>query len=194
MKRKKEWYFVSKIVLTYCEKKMFLWSRKTFEIRGWRSRICKTFVITRTIFSNSKRSEQFLKQNAFLTCSWRFLRSNRLCRTTTIVRQLIFQRLFSQKNIYRDPSILPSLFGTSGVIMSSTSWLLGTSLVSGTWKVKLVEINRLPLIEFIKTVKDDVLSKWSIIDPKKAIKVHFKYIKWVQKLEKNEMTSILDDL
>ena len=42
------------------------------------------------------------------------------------------------KKIYRDPSILPSLFGTSGVIMSSTSWLLGTSLVSGTCKVKLV--------------------------------------------------------
>ena len=28
---------------------------------------------------NSERSEQFLvKQNAFLTCSWRFLRSNRI--------------------------------------------------------------------------------------------------------------------
>ena len=31
-----KWYFVAKIVLTYCEKKMFLWSGKTFEIRGWR--------------------------------------------------------------------------------------------------------------------------------------------------------------
>ena len=69
------------------------------------------------------------------------------------------QKNIFTKNIYRDPSILPSLFGTSGVIMSSTSWLLGTSLVSGTWKVKLVEVNRLSLFEFIKTGKDDVLSK-----------------------------------
>ena len=28
----KIWYFVTKIVLTYCVKKMFQWSRKTFEI------------------------------------------------------------------------------------------------------------------------------------------------------------------
>ena len=36
------------------------------------------FEITRTIYSNSERSEQFLKQNAPLTYSWRFLRSNTL--------------------------------------------------------------------------------------------------------------------
>ena len=35
----------------------------------------REFEITRTIYSNSKRSEQFLKQNVFLTCSWIFLRS-----------------------------------------------------------------------------------------------------------------------
>ena len=33
---------------------------KTFETCGWRPRICKTFEITRTIYSNSERSEQFL--------------------------------------------------------------------------------------------------------------------------------------
>ena len=44
-----KWYFVTKIVLTYCEKKLFQRSRKTFEIRGWRARICKIFEITRTI-------------------------------------------------------------------------------------------------------------------------------------------------
>ena len=64
---------VAKIVLTYCEKKLFYWSRKTFEIRGWRLRFCKNLEITRTIYSNSERSKQFLKQNAFLTLSWRFL-------------------------------------------------------------------------------------------------------------------------
>ena len=56
----RKWYFVTKIVLTYCEKKLFLWSRKTFVIRGWRSRICKIFEITRKIYSNSERSEQSL--------------------------------------------------------------------------------------------------------------------------------------
>ena len=30
------------------------------------------------IYSNSEKSEQFFKQNAFSTCSWRFLRSNQL--------------------------------------------------------------------------------------------------------------------
>ena len=44
--------------------------------RGWRLKICKIFEITRTIYSNSKRLVQFLRQNAFLTYSWRFLRSN----------------------------------------------------------------------------------------------------------------------
>ena len=52
--------------------------RKTLEIRGWRPRICKFFEITITIYSNSERSEQFLLTNAFLSCCWRFLRSNEL--------------------------------------------------------------------------------------------------------------------
>ena len=60
-----KWYFVTKIVLTYCGKKFFYWSRKTFEIRGWRPRICKNFEITRTIYSNSERSEQFLVIECF---------------------------------------------------------------------------------------------------------------------------------
>ena len=38
----------------------------------------KVFEITRTIYSNSERSDKFWKQNVFLTCSWRFLRSNML--------------------------------------------------------------------------------------------------------------------
>ena len=60
-----KWYFVAKIVLTYCEKKMFEWSRKTFESRGWKPRICKSFEITRTICSKSERSEQFLVTECF---------------------------------------------------------------------------------------------------------------------------------
>ena len=69
-----QWYFVSQIVLTYSEKKK---CSNVFENLEWRPRIGKTFEITRTVYSNSERSEQFLKQNAFLTCSWRFLRSNK---------------------------------------------------------------------------------------------------------------------
>ena len=45
--------------------KLFLWSRKSFEIRGWRSRICKHFEITITIYLNSEstifKTECFFK-------------------------------------------------------------------------------------------------------------------------------------
>ena len=54
---KREWYFVTKIVLW---EKIVLVIKKFFEILGWRPRICKIFEITRTIYSNSERSEQFL--------------------------------------------------------------------------------------------------------------------------------------
>ena len=50
-KRKPEhWYFVTKIVLTYCEKKIVLVMEKN----------CKIFDITRTIYSNSERSKKVL--------------------------------------------------------------------------------------------------------------------------------------
>ena len=45
--------------------KIVLVIEKTFEIRGWRSRICKKIEITRTIYSNSERSEQFLVTECF---------------------------------------------------------------------------------------------------------------------------------
>ena len=45
--------------------KLFQWSRKTFEIRGWRPRICKNFEITRKMYSNSERSEEFLVTECF---------------------------------------------------------------------------------------------------------------------------------
>ena len=49
--------------------KLFLWSKKPFEIRGWRPRICKFFEFTRTIYSIIGRLEQFLVTECFLTCS-----------------------------------------------------------------------------------------------------------------------------
>ena len=48
----------------------------------WNSRLkaenLKFFEITRTIYSSSERSEQFLVTECFLTCSWKFLISNKL--------------------------------------------------------------------------------------------------------------------
>ena len=72
-KGKRGWYFITKLVLTYCEKKMFKWSRKTFEIRGWRPRICKIFEITRTIYSYSERSEKKLVTERFFNLFLEFL-------------------------------------------------------------------------------------------------------------------------
>ena len=49
MKNDTNWYFVTKIVLTYCEKKNSS-DREKLEI-------------TRTIYLKSERSDQFFKQN-----------------------------------------------------------------------------------------------------------------------------------
>ena len=55
-----QWYFVFKTVLTYCEKKLFRWFFRSLE------------KIIRTV----KRQYNILNPTAFLTCSWRFFRSN----------------------------------------------------------------------------------------------------------------------
>jgi hypothetical protein len=47
-----------------------------FEAEG--REFAKFLEITRTIYSNSERSEQVLVTECFLTCPWRFLRSNKL--------------------------------------------------------------------------------------------------------------------
>ena len=54
---KLSWYTVRKKCSSEWEKKN--------DIRGWRPRICKNFEITRTIHSNSERSEQFLVTECF---------------------------------------------------------------------------------------------------------------------------------
>ena len=51
---------------------------KILQILSLQPRISKNFEITRTIYSNSERSVQFLKQTDFLTCPWRFLKYNTL--------------------------------------------------------------------------------------------------------------------
>ena len=45
-----------------------------FEAEGGRE-FAEFFDIIRAIYSNSERSKQFLKRNAFLSCSWWLLRS-----------------------------------------------------------------------------------------------------------------------
>ena len=67
-----KWYFVSKIVLTFSEKTFFLRSRVFLEIQV-KAKNLHIFEITRSIFLNSERWEQLLKQNTFLTCYWKFL-------------------------------------------------------------------------------------------------------------------------
>ena len=63
-KARLKWCFVSKIVLTCCEKK------KCFSDRE------KTIEINRTIYSNCERSEQFLKPNTFQLFTWGSLQSD----------------------------------------------------------------------------------------------------------------------
>ena len=82
---KKKWYFVTKIVLTYCEKKLSWWSRKTFEIQGWRPRIFRILEITWTIYSNCERSEQFLVTECFFNL---FLEISQISKNRTIIIQI----------------------------------------------------------------------------------------------------------
>ena len=48
---KDNWYFVTKIVLTYCEKKMFWWSKKKIKFEAEGREFAKNFQTTRTISS-----------------------------------------------------------------------------------------------------------------------------------------------
>ena len=61
---------VSSTNLVFCyqncsELRDFFSFSSEWEIRGWRLRICKSFEITWTIYSNSERSEQFLVTECF---------------------------------------------------------------------------------------------------------------------------------
>ena len=67
-----KWYFVSKIVWPTVKKNVLL----KFEAEGLR--FCISFEITRKFIQTEI---QFLKQNAFLTSFWRFLRSTKYNRT-----------------------------------------------------------------------------------------------------------------
>ena len=83
-----KWHFVSKIVLTYCEKKLFWLPRKT-------------------IYLNREMSEQFLKENTFLNLFLEvFWRSDKLAQLEQIIgikilqEQVIKETIFSLRNIH----------------------------------------------------------------------------------------------
>ena len=62
-------YFVTKIVLTYCENNCSSDREKRLTLESEGQEFAKNFEITITIYSNSARSEQFLVTQCFLTCS-----------------------------------------------------------------------------------------------------------------------------
>ena len=59
------WYFVTKIVLTYCEKNCSSDQEKVLKFEAEGREFCKNFEITRIICSNSERSEQFSVTECF---------------------------------------------------------------------------------------------------------------------------------
>ena len=72
------WYFVTKIVLTYCEKKLLVLEKNFWNSRLKAKNLQKLFEITRTIYLKSERSKQFLVTEGFFNCSWKFYIFDRL--------------------------------------------------------------------------------------------------------------------
>ena len=58
-------FWFQKLFLPTVRKNWSIEKEKCLEIRGWRLKICKDFMITRIIYLNGGRSEQFLKQNTY---------------------------------------------------------------------------------------------------------------------------------
>ena len=66
-------YFVSKIVLTYFEKNLFLWLIETFSYLRLKGKCFQNFEITATIYSNSESSEKNCDRILFYhIMNWRF--------------------------------------------------------------------------------------------------------------------------
>ena len=69
----------------------------------------------RTIYSNSERSEEFLVTECFLTCFWRFLRSNKLEQLIKFGKKMGFRNIQEklEKCIYFiTQGYLASMFST----------------------------------------------------------------------------------
>ena len=61
----KAWYFVLKIVQTYCEKNYSGW-KNSWKVEPDGHEFCKSFQIARTIYSNCEMSEQFVRHPVLL--------------------------------------------------------------------------------------------------------------------------------
>ena len=71
-----KWYFVFQNFSDLLWEKIVLLIEKNFRNSKLKAENLIFFEIITTIYSNSERSAQYLKENTFLTCSWRFLRFN----------------------------------------------------------------------------------------------------------------------
>ena len=74
----KEWYFVTKIVLTYCEKKCSGDREKLLKFEAESREFSKFLKSLEQFIQTVKGQNNFWLQNAFLTCSWKFLRSQKI--------------------------------------------------------------------------------------------------------------------
>ena len=75
---KQEWYFVSKIILTYCEKNCSSDQEKLLKFKAEGQEFAKCLRGQGQFTQTVKGQNIFLKKNSFLTCSWIFRRSNTL--------------------------------------------------------------------------------------------------------------------
>ena len=73
-----KWYFFTKIVLTYCEKKCSSDQEKLLKFEAEGREFAKFLRSVEQFIQTVTGQNSFWKQNAFLTFSWRFLIPNKL--------------------------------------------------------------------------------------------------------------------
>ena len=101
-------------------------SRKTFEIQSLRPRMCKNFVITKTIYSNSERYiRTIFETEFFLTYSWKFLRSN-----TSEQLELKLEKIIGvQKHAGKDRKKSFIFYQSTATINSNSCWTIPTRIM-----------------------------------------------------------------
>ena len=81
--------FVTKIVLTYCEKKCFSDRENLLKFDAEGREFAKGLRSLEQFIQTVKCQNSFLWQNAFLTCSWKFLISKKLVQLKTKLGKII---------------------------------------------------------------------------------------------------------
>ena len=74
----RKWNFVTKIVLTYCQKNCSSDQEEILKFEAEGREFAKILRSLEQFIQTMKGQNNFWKQNTFLTCSWRFLRSNEI--------------------------------------------------------------------------------------------------------------------